>query len=193
MQGSLMPDALNCALIKEVEPGPTWYGITIGKSTYQQFTNTLDSSSIWWDEREGNLYVENREITSERNWAFLEACFIGSIVSAINVIEGSFPLELEDFVAEYGPPDYVTWGNRYSERSLIWSEQGIFLVVGVEYEEKKTIILFSPIPVEDLQSSWLIQSLPKEGKEYKVPEDINGSHRLPSHLEVEDPWGYNDD
>ena len=35
MQGSLMPYALNCALIKEAKPGPTWYGITIGKSTFK--------------------------------------------------------------------------------------------------------------------------------------------------------------
>ena len=187
-----MPYALNCALIKAAKPGPTWYGITIGKSTYQQFTKTVGSNSIWWDEREGNLYVENREITSERNWAFFEACFIGNIVSAINVIEGSFPLKLEDFVAEYGPPDHVTWSSRYGDRSLIWAEKGILIVVGVEAETKGTMILFSPVPVERLQSSWLLLSLPKEGIEYVVPEDNISSHRLPSHLEVEDPWGFND-
>jgi len=71
---------------------------------------------------------------------------------------------------------------------VIWAEIGILAITEVEFETVANVILFSPIPRGQLEESWLLTSLPTTGLPYTGDEDP-----LPPELEVEDPWGFNDD
>ena len=46
---------------------------------------------------------------------------------------------------------------------------------------------------EILEDSWLMKIMPKQGKEFIEDDEPGDSIRLKPELEVEDPWGFNDD
>ncbi len=189
-----MPRNLNCSLITSDSPGPTWRQLTIGETKYGEIMQTLKPVQAQWVEFYGNMVFESRKPLIEQEWSRFEACFSGDILSAINVLgDQDQPEFLEGWLAIYGEPDHVTWGNDYFERSLIWFNEGILVVIELPEERRRNVMYFSPIPQDEVEANWLIQSLPKEGQEYPGP--TNGEFDfccdpLPKKLNVENPWGF---
>lgn len=188
-----MPLYLNCSLITDVNPGYTWRGFQIGVTTYQELREELEPVRVYWDELHGHLEFDNQKPVLERDWLSFQACFVDNILSAM--IQNTYydiPSNLDGLILMFGEPDKVTWGDDYYTRSLIWSEVGLLVVVDVALEEISSFIIFPPIAGEDLEGSWLMQSLPQTGQDYIEPEDNIDSYQLSPKKEVEDPWDYND-
>ncbi len=188
IQESLMPNSLDCSRITSASPGPSWRGLTIGVSTFDDVRRGLAPAEPWWDTQVGNLQFWNPTPSADE-WSVVEACFVGNVLSALLISGGSefARNSLDVWIAEYGRPDRVTWDSYFS-RSVIWAEAGILATIDVEFETTGFVILFSPIPRDQLEESWLLNSLPSRGGPYAGDEAP-----LPPELEVEDPWGFNDD
>ncbi len=185
---SLMPESPNCALIDSpVIPGPSWRSLTIGISTYTDLLRELPSATVGWNTYAGNLHLLNSERTpgNPEDWVVVEACFTDAMVlSVLNTDDLDWPSNVDEWVAEYGPPDRVTWTTQYLDRSLIWAEEGLLAVVDMIFGDTFEVFLFSPISPHDLDSSWLMRSLPSE-----MPPSLGDEWELAPEQEVEDPWG----
>jgi hypothetical protein len=183
-----MPESLSCALVPQTPPargGIVWHGLTIGVSTLEDVKKALLINNVWygWDKVRGNLLFQNPDYFSG-TWSLVHACFAEEKLAAIDILATDFYKPLPDILAEYGNPDRVTWGNYYEERSLIWPEKGLLIVVGVGTNNEvrgSYAILFSPVPRCELEQSWVFQSLPKEGQ--PITGDV--VHDISSD---EDPW-----
>ncbi len=184
---------LDCSLITEVRYGPSWNGLQIGITTYEEMREILAPTLVWWNGHYGHLYFEEYRPALEKEWGSFRTCFVGDRLSAMQFYDRStFPITRKELISTYGKPDRVTWAHYYHNRILIWAERGIAVELDLATEGDKTagILMFSPIPLEELEKSWLMQSLPKEGLGFPVTDD--GYYgQLPPELEVEDPWGYN--
>ena len=184
----------HCYQITEVRPGPAWKELHIGVTTYQEVTEFLSPEEILWYELIGHLVIKDSSFYSIKGESYIRACFVGDILSAMELYDLSIlPTTLDELISAYGNPDRVTWDYFYHNRMLIWAEIGIAASVnlGTDEDEIEIFFMFSPIPLEELEGSWLMQSLPKEGIEYLEGDDNIDFFRLPPELEVEDPWGYN--
>jgi len=116
------------------------------------------------------------------------ACYVDGKVSALYFNDDPiYQKELREVVAQEGPPDLVTWGPDYSVRAVIWSNKGLLLFAKSNRSDRARmdgeVLVFSPIPVEALKSSWLIATLP-DHMVGTPPEDV-------VYPFDEDPWGFN--
>jgi hypothetical protein len=180
-----MPESLSCTLVPETIPKEgdvVWRGLKVGVSNYQDVKKTLATNGVsyLWDKVEGNFLF----YTSQQPLWSAETCFVEGQLAAINVLAQEFIKPLPDILAEYGNPDRVIWANEYEDRSLLWPEKGLLIVVGVATNNEVRgghAILFSPIPRCQLEQNWVYQSLPKEGQPITgdVVHNISGD---------EDPW-----
>jgi hypothetical protein len=180
-----MPETVSCVLVPTTPPAPggvTWRGLTVGVSNYDDVKKILVTNGVsyLWDKVGGNFVLYNNK---EPLWN-AETCFVDGKLAAINILAREFIKPLPDILAEYGNPDRVTWANFYFERSLLWPEKGLLIVVrvGTNNEVRGSYAtLFSPVPRCELEQSWVFQSLPKEGQPITgdVVHDIS---------DAEDPW-----
>ena len=203
-QESQFPMTITCSRINTVSRGPSWNGLTIGETTYEQVEEKLSPLTVHWNSYHGYLEYENDSKIPERSWGFFDACFlggefsaIGGKLSALNVFGlTEIPLLLEDLIDQYGEPYHVTWGYGYYDRTLIWPSKGILVVYDLLSERRANVILFSPIKKRNYEESWLYNSLPTEGETYEemigFDTEFNDSVSLPPEMEVENPWGYGD-
>ena len=193
LQVQIVPRDLDCSLITDVRRGLSWRNLQIGRTTYEEMIEFLGPANVYWDTRLGNLVFEEIGPPQDKDWFRLGACFAGNILSALEIYTGDLPRSLDELIVEYGEPDLVTWGTGYFTRSLVWGEKGMLAVVDVATEQRDNILLFPPIRLENFQESWLVLALPKEGTEFIEPEYNIDTVPLPRKLEVEDPWGFNDE
>ena len=175
---------LDCSCINSVSSGPSWCGLTIGSSTLEDVQSVLgaegvhDSQDDSWDfwQLEGKI-----------DWNRAEACFVDEKLSAlyVGVDLDLYRLTLEQIIAKYGTPERVTWGGSYQNRAFIWPEQGMLIFISVSGEHPGgSILLYSPIPSDALETSWLLTSLP-DGPVGSPPDDVVTG----PEYEMEDPWG----
>lgn len=193
----------SCSQVQTVSKGPTWNGLTIGVTNYEEIQEELSPSLAYWDKDNGHIRYENEKYRAgSEDWSSFQACFLGGELSALGGklsalrVYGNtgIPNRITDIVALLGEPDYVTWGVGYYERSLIWLSEGILLDYNLLIESKGRVIYFSPIKEKDFENSWLYNSLPTEGETYEkmieFDTEFNDSVSLPPEMEVENPWGF---
>lgn len=192
------PFILNCKDINvtEIYPGKEWQGIQIGNTTFDQLVKYLNKQggefSLEWDHSWGHVDIYSQEFDGSENWLDLEACFIGDTLVALSFPSANsygFPGNYEEIVATFGQPDLVTWGWSHFNRSLVWYELGILIDLNVEDNQMSTVLLFSPLPFET-DNNWINEALPNEGIKWVEPEDNIDSSPLPPHLDVENPWNF---
>jgi hypothetical protein len=121
------------------------------------------------------------------DWYKVKTCLVNNRLSILYIADYGNEListEFEALVQQYGKPDRVTWGPSYDTRALIWSEQGVLIFYNVVGDRPDgAVLLFSPIPAEYLDTSWLLASLP-DGVVGEPPEDVSVA---PEIMELEDP------
>jgi hypothetical protein len=165
-----MPWTLDCSSVPSiVDEGHTWNGLTIGISTLEDVeTQLAPAKAEWQADRDGYLFRHLYHL----DLAFVEACFAENTLSALNIIGtrlGTLPRLLSEWFPEYGEPDLIAFADDYYARSVIWSEKGILVVADQFYEDGvvregtvRNVMFFSPIPTEDLLTSWLVIGLPSD-------------------------------
>jgi hypothetical protein len=179
-----MPGTLSCVLVPNMPPaksGLTWRGLTVGISTLEdviQVLNKEDGAPYWWNSAAGNLTFHYS--LDETPWTIVNACFVEGQLAALSILDPrEFSKGVDALISEYGKPDRVTWGNWYEDRSMIWAEKGLLVIVKLAWEHEGKgyqTILFSPVSPCELERSWLYQSLPKEAAPFvgdvamEVPE-----------------------
>ena len=189
---SQMPFSLDCSQNPSLAKGPTWNGLTVGVSSLEDVAKVLVPVQGVWNTETGNLLFES--YGSNRDWQRVEACFVDLKLSALNVwgtvrlLDNSLDGTLDTWLTRYGNPAKVTWSYDYYARSLIWPEEGLLAVVGAEPADNLrsrtytlNFILYSPLPAEQLDQSWLANSLPTKG-----PNHSGDLPPLPT--EREDLW-----
>ena len=137
----------------------TWGRFQIGVTTYDEMLDILAPADVNWDRLFGNVEFMSEDHV-DQGYVSVEACFYGDTLSGLNTYPQIDMLWLPYWVEEYGEPDVVTWAYYYEARSMIWAEEGILLVVDVEFVD--SVILFPPIPSDELEGSWLMQAMPQE-------------------------------
>src|SRR5574341_481486 len=173
-----LPWALRCSQVHDASPGPSWSGITIGVSTFEDLKQRLAPAEPQWHP---NGYVGFA--CESDDCQGVEACFKGSIVSALLVTYGDYEYStLDEWITAYGSPDLLTWSTVYDRRTLVWSEAGIAVEVAVDSAYATSLVLFSPIPQRKLDDSWVAASLVTEGP-------LGAATPLSPPYSEEDPWG----
>lgn len=184
-----MPHRLDCRSVNHDDSGPTWNGLTIGVSTQQEVDSALAPvQGVWNDLGEYWEYLKPVSDAVQSEWYLVVACFKEDELSALQIfpmINSGFPRTLDEWLVAYDKPDRVTWGDHLDSRSLIWAEDGLLVVVNyavtTQRMETSSIILFSPIRQNELENSWLLNSLPTKQWDYAEPTVLG--HK------GEDPWG----
>ncbi|MBN2499821.1 MAG: hypothetical protein JXB38_03575 [Anaerolineales bacterium] len=174
------PPALDCSIVPaEISLGPSWKDLRIGKTTFEELIDILEVEEVSWSYTK--TYFDY--ISEDGTWDFVAACFSRDVLSMLEygvpLGENSFE---NDFIQNFGNPDYVTWGGDAYTRTAIWPEEGMLVILEEGSDPTPTaVILFSPIPFDEFGESWLWQALP----------DKNGE-RIPDVAPMsswEDPWG----
>lgn len=158
-----LPGSLDCSRVPggDIRRGPTWREIRIGVSTLDDMQAQLAIREMYWHYPRGHLKIKSQAPSEDSEWFSLQTCFAqDGTLSALNIRNRDIFRMLDDWVTEYGPPDRVTWGADYYSRSLIWAEAGMLAVVDAEFQSTVRLILFSPIPRDQLEDSWLMAGLP---------------------------------
>jgi hypothetical protein len=119
---------------------------------------------------------------------------LGDTLSALEFYYGDaeYPPFGYNLLEEYGPPDRVTWGHNAANRTMIWAKDGLMVnierVMGGDVDGDLgtgPFFLFPPMDAEELDESWIMQSIPAAPTEDELA-------KMPREWQVEDPWGYND-
>jgi len=193
------PKYLRCDQIElnKVRPGFTWRNIQIGVTTYDEMVAELENDwtniQITLSEDTGSLQFS--DFFAETTYSnVLDACFIGDVLVTLKIGHSreEFPLALSDIIKTYGKPDVVTWGHDYWNRSLIWLDLGILIVIDAEWNESNWVYLFPPIDKAEFEDSWLNQILPKSIEGWGDPELIDEIGRWSPEYEIEDLWDFTD-
>jgi len=185
----VMPHRLDCRYVPDVALGPTWNELTIGLSTLQDVDSALSPvQGIWHEHGQYWEYLKPVSDAAQSEWYLVVACLKEDQLSALQIfpmINSGFPGTLDEWLVAYDKPDRVTWGDHLDSRSLIWAEDGLLVVVYYaatkQRIETSSIILFSPIQQNELENSWLLNSLPTKQWDYAVPTVLGDKG--------EDPWG----
>jgi hypothetical protein len=178
----ILPSELYCHNVPLAsEEGPTWNGLTIGKSTYQEVVQTLAPLTPAIDRDAGDI-----EFLYPQSLLYgVSACFRGDVLTALKITDDhQYERSLDEWVNQYGNPYFVTWSNDYYSRSVVWPEEGLLATVYVAGETSSGVIVFSPILEEEFQDSWLVRVLPDS----PTPHTSLDLAPLPPSQEVEDPW-----
>lgn len=113
--------------------GPTWMGITIGKSTFEDLKTLLDEFGYEYryigDDYDKRFFVENYSYSQSIAEApgYVRICLKGDVIQVLSIAYW-YPLEptpnLTDYVALLGQPDAITWTNGEFDRIAFWFEHG---------------------------------------------------------------------
>jgi hypothetical protein len=181
-----------------ISEGFTWQRIIIGVSSISEVKERL--TAVGGIERESSrrhLQFEHAEIHTSADipWREVRACFRGDKLIVLQIqAADEFNLPAEYWLDTYGQPDKVTWSPYYDDRSIIWAEEGILVLAAYDriprseppfyghYWNSTDIVLFPPIPSNELDGSWLVAGLPTEL--HGLPGGDYSGHAPP----VEDPW-----
>jgi len=183
--GPLWDTPLGCPANMELAEGPTWHGITIGKSSFREL-QAIYGKREWIPISPrflGNftpmfqIWLEDSEQPSLELPSLVYVCVIRNTVAAMMLYVDSnltFPSDkLARWLALYGKPEIVTWHSIVSDmRILIWPQYGTSIVVGIVLEDKDTFISLGQTYVTnaaffpyakgtDYLSKWPFAQMPK--------------------------------
>lgn len=164
--------------IPGVEP-PEWQGVVVGQTTITQVTHLLGEP----------LYTVEGPLRGLESWAFEDPSTSFRIFVWISPQNGvvqhlrpntlsveypiteEYPPTLEQFIAQYGEPEHVTWGSISNQsRTYIWAQRGVAVEAGVPAWRPEgsgtpvfTIEYFVPMDVSTYLSTWGQYITPREG------------------------------
>lgn len=161
----IFPQGLICSDIVMNE-GPTWRGITIGKTTLTDLEELLEAGETvipyrgdMWRFEMLDFYHLPYQIT---------ACIQNETIVAMKIGGLFTPLWIDDFIAMYGVPDAVTYTRGSSERIALWFERGVAATVFIHentnaYGLVGSFIYFPYQPVEGYETRWPYNRTLQEG------------------------------
>jgi hypothetical protein len=190
LHASFMPERLDCSVFvdwNEIPQGFAWQGLTIGVSSLAETSKVVmpDQETMQLD-KDGYFFVVNPDSSLRPLWHSVEGCITHDKLTVLNIVSArSFPEYVRDWVAALGQPDRVTWGRTYISRTIIWAQYGVVAVIDLATGSTSNVILVPPIAAENLDTSWLIASLPKLASE----NNSDDGSALSGNPALEDPWG----
>lgn len=146
-------------------PGPTWRGITIGLSTLDDLQTLMMelSENYSFTDRgpRGVLFslFTRREALENDIPVHVTACIHDNVITALSPLDAATDSPaafLDDWIAELGVPDVLTWTSASTSRVVFWFEHGIAASVLV-VEPFGAIIMpvyFPYQPVEGYMNRW---------------------------------------
>jgi hypothetical protein len=151
---------LDCSCLTSVTRGLSWKGLTIGESTLADVQSVLETEGVqspqdgaWWFE----------DLHEPRVWFNAEACFVDEKLSILYIgLDTTDRMYLDEMFDEYGDPNRITWGQSYETEWYIWSEKGVAILVSKGIGLGFSFFMFSPIPSEALEGSWVMATLPQQ-------------------------------
>lgn len=138
--------------------GPTWNGVTIGKSSVEDLLKQFG--------------VENQDAVQRPSGALafrlpislgvypVDVCVQGATITAMTITMTNVePVFLIDFVSEYGIPDAVTYTSNPYSRVIFWFEQGLAVEVSANvgdlfFGRVGEVALFPYQPVTGYEARW---------------------------------------
>jgi hypothetical protein len=140
--------------------GPTWNDLTIGESTRNDIERELSPANIYRDH--DRVRITNESEIQDFAWSVVYVCYQRDKLTAMRVV-GSRELSksLDEWLNKYGSPDRITWSDGYYYRSVIWAEYGVLASVRTDGVITGEVIFFPPMDKSLLETSWLIDALPK--------------------------------
>lgn len=153
------PENLVCSDVETPgNPGPTWHGVTIGKSSLDDLLKQFgDEGQEAVQTPSGALAFR---LSTGQNLYPVDVCVQGTAITAMIIgmiyVE---PVFLIDFVSEHGIPDAVTYTTNPYSRMVFWFEQGlaveVYANVGDMFFEKVfRVALFPYQPVTGHEARW---------------------------------------
>lgn len=183
------PMLISCDKIHDAGKGPSWGDIQIGVTHYIDVLNLLDVNQVSWDHIYGQVKIEYNVMDNDRSTTVpLRTCFINDRIIFISAYEfKKYPSSLHEMILLYDDPDLVEWCyDDFYCRLLVWAEEGIMVDVDIETEDFYQIALFSPIPENELENSWIVAEL-------WYPDLVDYEGEVPEWLLIKDPWGFEGD
>lgn len=117
--------------------GPSWMGITVGQSTFNDVEQLLSALSgeyvfINDDDYDTRFIIPNAIQRRPEIPFSVRFCLVGDKVQvlAVGYLFGLRP-NLSDLIAKYGEPNAITWTDNPASRVVFWFEQGIAAEVTV--------------------------------------------------------------
>jgi hypothetical protein len=161
-------------------PGPTWEGITIGRTTLPEMKDKLNDYEMtsFGDE------VDFVLLSPESRTARVTACLRDNIVTLLKLdtIYRNDPLRIADLVASHGPPDVVTYDGSPFHRVALWVEQGLAAKIYIDTTHPAffggidSIIYFPYQEINGYTERWPYNRVRKEwipARETTVPNEPN--------------------
>jgi hypothetical protein len=142
--------------------GPTWNGITIGESTFdelQALMMELSDNYILTDHgaRGAAFHLPTQSEALANNIPVLiSVCIQDSIITVLKILDAATQTPsffLDDWIAELGVPDAVTWDNTAHSRVVFWFEQGVSVSISIQ-ELYGFPVYFPYQSVEDYETRW---------------------------------------
>jgi len=155
------PVNLYCEDIEAISEGPSWGEITIGVSEVSDLETYIPQIGDYRVTRYAD-FISFYPFESEVTYPLINAC-IDIETQRITVLKISINglANIDDFVAIYGEPDAVTWGNNNISRTVFWFEEGIALSVVIledsnvlDFGEVGLLIFFPFQPTENYEELW---------------------------------------
>ncbi len=176
------PNGLFCSEA-QMGPGPTWRGITIGESTLRQLQALMAelSENYTFNDRGPRGVTFSlptvREAREKGIPIHVSACIQDNIVTVLSDIDATKRtrlLFLDDWVADLGIPDAVTWDSVTTSRVVFWFEHGVAVTVLVvePFGELLFPVYFPYQPVDGYETRWpynRTRSTPMEHHEAGTP------------------------
>jgi hypothetical protein len=147
--------------------GPTWNGITIGESTFDELQTLmmgLSDNYILTDRgaRGFRLSLPLSAIDEAQEKGIPEGvigCVQDGVIIVLSEVEVATRLPtffLDDWIAELGTPNAVTWGNSSASRTVFWFGEGLAVSVLVVEPFGASIfhVYFPYQSVEDYETRW---------------------------------------
>lgn len=188
---------MNCPNNMLVDEGPTWRGVTVGKSTIDDIEEVYGirfNLEQGYDPSLAPLYSVHLTSSGTARFKLPQnafVCLLHGKVAAINLsVIGDAKLlgqNLPQWTVTYGSPELVTWAdNDWEWRLLLWPKDGFALLVhvlGVDVDQKEatlvvdqntalvdSVFFFPFAKGKDYQSQWPYSSL------RRIPPDVENIH-----------------
>lgn len=177
------PYVLDCNAIQPVPfgEGPTWEGITIGVTQFEQAEALFSDGTIWYSDPLRIILWGNKG---------LEICVSDHTIYLVTTGERSseYPSSLQGWVDLYGAPSFITWSYYNEDRMVVWPEEGLMAEfqpnTDLRYARGSRMFLFPRMTSDEFELSGLYTALPDE-----EPPILGEMSELSSEeLRVEDPF-----
>lgn len=166
---SLYPELI-CPYFWDIQPGYTWYHVTIGQSTrleleaaldqfgkyevvYRQESSLANAIRYRWTGSTQETIISQAPLT-------VDVCYQDNLVVVMEVNVSQQPLSIHDLAANLGVPDVVTWSWLEDRRIAFWFRVGVASEVFVQHGDSGSfglairMLYFPPQSSEGYETRW---------------------------------------